>query len=162
MVEDSRGKATNGENKGCRVGFAAGFVRQRAGHPKAGTQTPRTTWTHPETLPSQTQTPGYPLTHLNCLSVPPVLCSFQHLGFYPPQTPYTRPRCAQVTIAAQTREPACHSLSRDPPLPTIQERGQRAVFFVVLRSPRMDRFSPLVKANRNYCNRMVFNTVACK
>ena len=51
-----------------------------------------------------------------------------HLGFYPPQTPYTRPRCAQVTISAQTREPACGSLSRDPPLPTIQVRGRSAVF----------------------------------
>ena len=51
-----------------------------------------------------------------------------HLGFYPPQTPYTRPRCAQVAISAQTREPACGSLFRDPPLPTIQERGRSAVF----------------------------------
>ena len=61
MVDKTRGTATNREIKGSRVGVAAGFVCLTAGHSKAGTQTPRTTSTHPETRPSQTQTLGYPL-----------------------------------------------------------------------------------------------------
>ena len=59
-VDSTGGTATNGEIKGSRVGVAAGSVRLTAGHPKAGTQTPRTTLMHPETRPSQTQTPGHP------------------------------------------------------------------------------------------------------
>ena len=77
MVECFRGKATNGEIKGSRVGVAAGSVRQRAGHPKADTHP--NAKDHNDAPGDQTQPdpePWIPLTHLISFTVPPFLCSF--------------------------------------------------------------------------------------